>query len=236
VLSVPGAGFTHSAYARIEPGNDLLALFIEGDGRPWVDGGRSVASDPTPRAPIALQLALETPGSVLYLGRPCYFAARSDPACQMRWWTSGRYADVIVTSMAAAAKRFINEHSVQRVLLVGYSGGGTLAVLLAEQLPQVVGLVSIAGNLDPDAWTQQHHYLPLTTSINPALQAPLTPALPQWYLIGGRDVNVTDGMASRYLRRVPPASIWRFEDFDHACCWARAWPEVYAHIAGQLAR
>jgi hypothetical protein len=230
-MTLAGAGFQHSAYARVAPGNADLVLFIEGDGTPWVNAGRSVASDPTPRVPVALDLAIHTPASVLYLGRPCYFAARSDPACEPRWWTSDRYSAAVVKSMVGAANRFIVDHHTQHVLLVGYSGGGALAVLMAPSVLHVAGVVSIAGNLDTNAWTQQHHYLPLGGSLNPASQAPLPAALPQWYLLGDRDTNVTDAMVSRYLERVPAAHIWHFAGFDHACCWGHEWPQLYTRIA-----
>jgi pimeloyl-ACP methyl ester carboxylesterase len=229
-LTLPGAGFAHSAYAREAVGAANLVLFIDGDGSPWMSGGRIIAADPTPRNPVSLDLAARTAGSVLYLGRPCYFAARSDSACEPRWWTSDRYSETVVASMAAAADRFIDGHHIQRVLLVGYSGGGTLAVLMSGRVSHVVGVVSIAGNLDPDAWAQAHHYLPLAGSLSPAVQPPLPADMPQWYLVGDRDTNVSYGMASRYLDRIPGDRIWHFGAFDHACCWVRAWPEAYSRI------
>lgn len=234
-LMLPGVGFEHAAYARITEGDALLVLFIEGDGSPWVDAGRVIAADPTPRSPLALALAAETPGSVLYLGRPCYFTARSEAACGPRWWTSERYAPEVVASLEAAAARFMAAHHLKRALLVGYSGGGTLAVLLARRLPHVAGVISIAGNLDPDAWTHQHRYLPLAGA-NPALEPALPRDLPQWYLVGGRDTNVSPAMVARYLGRVPPDRIWWYPGFDHHCCWQRAWPEVYARVMRQLSK
>jgi len=233
-LMLPGSGFQHSAYARVTDGDSLLVLFIEGDGSPWVKRGLVVANDPTPHKPVMLQLAARTPGSVLYLGRPCYFAARSDPACEPRWWTSARYALPVVTSLASAAERFRNEHHLARVLLVGHSGGGTLAVLLARRLPGVVGVISIAGNLDPEEWTRQHGYLPLTESVDPVSDPPLDPKLPQWYLLGGQDTVVSEAMAQRYLARVPAPRILRYPDLDHSCCWQRVWPEVYARALAEV--
>jgi poly(3-hydroxybutyrate) depolymerase len=234
-LTLPGSRFQHTAFARVTDGDALLILFIEGDGTPWVQGGRVIAADPTSRRPLMLELAAGTRGSVLYLGRPCYFAAHSDPACDPRWWTSERYGQPVVASMAAAAERFRQEHHLGRILLVGHSGGGTLAVLLAHRLPQVAGVVSIAGNLDPAEWTRQNGYLPLTGSLDPALEPPLDPALPQWYLEGGRDRVVPEKMAARYLARVPAERIWRYPDFTHMCCWRRVWPQVHARVMGELA-
>lgn len=97
-----------------------------------------------------------------------------------------------------------------------------------HDVPHVVGVVTIAGNLDPDAWIRLHDYLPLTGSLNPAL-APLLPkSLREWHLIGERDTNVPYSAAQEYLHRVPPDRIWRYASFDHACCWVREWPAAFA--------
>ena len=230
---IPGAGFQHHAYAARRD-SDMLVVFIEGDGSPWIDGGRRIASDPTPRAPLALELATVTPLSVLYLGRPCYLDPVRPPECSERLWTSERYSAAVVDSMSAAAESYIRTQGFAHVLLVGYSGGATLATLMADKVPQTVGVVSIAGNLDPDAWTRLHGYLPLTGSENPALQPPLPASLRQWYLVGLRDTNVPAVATERYLRRVPGDRIWSYPDFDHVCCWKRAWPAILARILAEL--
>jgi pimeloyl-ACP methyl ester carboxylesterase len=246
LLVLPGEGFQHRGFAALR-GHDLLVLFIDGDGSPWVDHGRRVAADPTPRVPLGLELAVRTPESVLYLGRPCYFGLIRD-GCAEEVWTSERYSAAVVASMVAATKTYVAAHNFQRVLIVGYSGGGTLAVLMASQLsasapmkssarhdgPQVAGVVTIAGNLDPDAWTRAHDYLPLTGSLNPALAPPLPTSLREWHLIGERDTNVPYAAAQEYLQRVAPDRIWRYASFDHACCWVREWPAAYARIRAEL--
>jgi pimeloyl-ACP methyl ester carboxylesterase len=233
-LSLTGVGFSHTAYARLLPGDAELVVVVEGDGLPWVRGGRVIAADPTPHRPLALQLAVRTPGSVLYLGRPCYFAARSDPSCESRWWTSQRYAAAVVASMCAAAQRFADEHQVKSMLLIGYSGGGTMAVLMAARMSRVSGVVSIAGNLDTDAWTRHHQYLALDGSLNPAREPQLPESLPQLYLVGDHDANVPYETVSTYLQRVPPEDVWQFDAFNHSCCWAREWPSLFSRIRTAL--
>ena len=136
--------------------------------------------------------------------------------------------------MSAAARAFIANHQFQRVLLVGYSGGGTLAVMMAPRLPEVVGLVSIAGNLDPEAWTKLHGYLPLSGSLNPALEPPLPPTLRQWYLEGLGDANIPASVIDRYVRRVPHNRIRLYPKFDHVCCWRQEWPKIYREVVAEL--
>jgi pimeloyl-ACP methyl ester carboxylesterase len=229
-----GKRFQHHGFAALRADRDLLVLFIEGDGSPWVDGGRRIAADPTPRVPLALGLAAATQGSVLYLGRPCYLEPAMPPECTPEWWTTRRYSEEVVASMSAAATSFLTRHHFEHVLLVGYSGGGTLAALMARDLPGTVGLVSVAGNLDPDAWTRLHAYLPLEGSLNPALLPPLPASLKQWYLVGQRDTNVPAAATARYLERIAPERVWSYPRFDHACCWVGEWPVAFARVSAEL--
>lgn len=230
-----GKRFQHHGFAALRADRRLLVLFIEGDGSPWVAGGRLIATDPTPRVPLALELAAATKGSVLYLGRPCYLETAMPPECSAQWWTAQRYSQSIVASMIAAATSFVAEHHFEHVLLVGYSGGGTIAALMARDLPHVAGFVSVAGNLDPDAWAKLHGYLPLAGSLNPALQPPLPTSLPQWYLVGQRDTNLPAAATARYLERIAPERVWLYPRFDHACCWVGEWPAIFARVSAGLA-
>jgi pimeloyl-ACP methyl ester carboxylesterase len=240
-VTLQGTKFQHRAFARDARGaghTRLLVLFLEGDGSPWIDAGRRVAADPTPQRPLALELAIETPASaaVLYLARPCYEQAARPPECTERLWTSHRYSTEVVDSLSAAASRYITEHQFERVVLVGYSGGATLAALMAKSVPHVIGLVSVAGNLDPDEWANLHGYLPLTGSLNPSLQPPLPADLPQWYLVGERDTNVPAEATARYFERVPRNRVWSYPGFDHRCCWVGEWRSAFAKIAAEAER
>jgi pimeloyl-ACP methyl ester carboxylesterase len=170
---------------------------------------------------------------VLYLGRPCYFALQRQAVCSPALWTSRRYSSEVVAALVAAASRYAAAQRFRRVLLIGYSGGGTLAALMARTMPDVAGLVTIAGNLDPQAWARWHGYLPLTGSLDPAL-APPPPRLPQWHLVGGSDANVPRLVVGRYFARAPSARVWRYPGFGHVCCWVRVWPSAIESILAEL--
>jgi pimeloyl-ACP methyl ester carboxylesterase len=227
-LTLPGNGFEHRAYAALRGGEGTLVLLVDSDGTPWIESGTRAASDPTPRVPLALKLAAETPGPVLYLGRPCYYGAGPRSACTPRFWTSDRYSPEVVESMVAAADSFAAAHGLSRVLLVGYSGGGALAALMAPRLSRTVGVVTIAADLDTDAWAKWHRYAPLSGSLNPAAEPPLR--VPEWHLVGGRDVNVPVATARRYLERVPPEQVFLYPTYDHACCWEELWPSFLRRL------
>ena len=104
----------------------------------------------------------------ILIGRPCYYlSARQRPSvCSNALWTSDRYSEQVVQAMRTLIAQQINRYAPKRVTLIGYSGGGTLATLIANDLTAVDVLVTIAANLDVDAWIKQHGYSPLSRSIN----------------------------------------------------------------------
>lgn len=226
VTRLPGEGFSHRAYmADVQPGSTPLHVYIEHDGTPWVDFER-VSDDPTPRTPFALELMAKDSGPRLFLSRPCYFEPREDSLCNPLVWTHGRYSAAVVTSMVAALRSFLSLHPYRHVVLIGYSGGGTLAWLMAARIPETTGVVTIAANLDIDDWARIHGYSPLSGSLNPALAPALEPAIGQLHYAGGRDTNVTPSVVGSFARRHPEARVIEIAEFDHRCCWIERWPEL----------
>ena len=150
------------------------------------------------------------------------------PGCDPLVWTHRRYSPEVVASMVAALRDFLALHPHRRVVLVGYSGGGTLAWLMARHVPEATGVVTIAANLDIDRWTSIHDYSPLTGSLNPALLPALPPAISQTHYVGGRDRNVPAAVVESFRRRHPEARVVIVADFDHECCWVERWPELLA--------
>jgi pimeloyl-ACP methyl ester carboxylesterase len=232
---VQGARYQHQIFSTPSLKGTPLFVFIDGDGSPWRHGGSYVSSDPTPERPLALELAVETQRPVIYLGRPCYYLARRDTSCEPRVWTSDRYSGHVVESMAAVIDRYATENHSRCVVLVGYSGGGALSVLIAPLVPSTCAVVTIAADLDIDAWSRWHHYLPLKGSLNPATQPPLDPLIAQWHLVGDQDSNVPLQINRRYLDQVPDERVWHFSTFDHTCCWVGQWPDILARIEAELA-
>ncbi|MBK1718454.1 alpha/beta fold hydrolase [Thiocystis violacea] len=223
---VPGAGFRHRVLVqgRLESAA-RIHVYLEGDGLPWISRHR-IASDPTPRNPLALRLMAADPNPAIHVGRPCYHGLAGDAGCSPWLWTHGRYGDEVVESLARAIDGILPPGDDRRVTLIGYSGGGALAVLLAPRLRGVTEVVTIAANLDIDAWTDHQGYSRLSGSLNPADQAPLDPGIRQLHLVGARDGQVPPGSIARFLARNPHATVEVFQGFDHRCCWIERWPSL----------
>jgi hypothetical protein len=237
VVTVQGTQFAH---AVVVPGDQKSAptlwVFLEGDGQPWVDGGRRIARDPSPKIPMAFDLFTASSVPRVYLGRPCYFSHAKDVGCNPSLWTSARYGKAAVASIASALEKLLRENSTCSVILVGYSGGGTLAYLVAPRIPAVSAVVTISGNLDIDAWTREHHFVPLSESDNPATVSALDRRITQIAIVGGRDVNVPRSSLREFLDRQQPQEVWIYDDHDHACCWRRDWPSILNRIGDRLER
>jgi pimeloyl-ACP methyl ester carboxylesterase len=225
---VSGIGFTHTLFVKTAAAETSVptVVFVEGDGLPWRNRGWQPNPDPRPVHALAFNLFLKTPGPAWYITRPCYDDSLTTSACNSLVWTDARYSAANISSMAAALHRFAAEQQAQKLLLVGYSGGGALAVLIAAQLPEVAGVVTIAANLDQAAWAESHHYSPLIGSLNPATDTEnLT--MPHLALHGRRDDNVPISTLSGFIT-THPATRWQYiDDYDHVCCWERDWPMLW---------
>lgn len=229
----PGSGFQHLVLSAPRAATvKRLHVYIEGDGSPWV-GGRYPARDPTPETPLALQLMTRDAAASVYVGRPCYFGV-ADAACTTGDWTAGRYSQRVVSSMASAIARESGAAGNPELLLIGYSGGGAIARLVAPDLPNVVAVVTVAANLDTDAWTEYHEYLPLVDSINPATAPPLPERIVHIQLVGQRDDVVPPAVTESYQRSGQLVEAWAYPDFDHRCCWVEAWPDILLRVHSSL--
>lgn len=236
---IQGTNFKHTVYKNnVLTNKKVLHIYLGGDGTPWFKG-RYITRDPTPLNPVMLKLMKQDTTTAIYLGRPCYH--RQDHRQQMpnhcdpSLWTNKRYSPIVVDSMVEAVKQYIQQH--QNVVsdtnnnnnnakdtdikLFGFSGGGTLAMLIAPRLKGVSTVITLAGNLDTDVWTTYHGFLPLKGSLNPAKQPPLPAHIQQIHLAGGLDKTVPAFMIKAALKRQPNARYILLENADHHCCWLK---------------
>ena len=224
------AGAATTARAEAAP----LHLYIEGDALP-ARALRYRPADPTPEAPLALELMRLDPSPSLLLGRPCQHGLER---CDPRYWTVARYSDAVVESMATAARRITSEAGEEGtrrgLVLIGWSGGGTLAMLLAERLENVRAVVTIAGNLDVASWSRHHAIHPLEGSLDPALRPPLDPRIVQIHWLGARDDAVPAELVRDAIARQTAALTRLAEEATHREGWTAIWPDVLRDLEAML--
>ena len=116
----------------------------------------------------------------------------------------------------------------QQLVLIGHSGGGTLAMLMAESRDDVAAIVTLAGNLDVSAWSEHHQYSPLLGSLNPADSLPLAKHIKQSHYLGTEDKTITKAMIEPVIARQLHAQFIEVKGINHNCCWVNNWPEILA--------
>lgn len=202
---------------------DLLTVVIEGDGNAHDRRGRPTA-DPTPRDPVGFRIAQAWPqGPVAWLGRPCQYVKTY--ACVPGDWTTGRYSERAVAASSLALDELKRRSGATRLRLVGWSGGGTMAALVAARRSDVTVLVTLAAPLDLAAWTQWHGASPLSDSLDPAAIV-LSPEVLQLHILGRFDRVVPPALGEPAARHLGGAVlVWPEK---HACCWARRTVRILA--------
>lgn len=195
-----------------------VTVYIEGDGAPWLSPFQP-PPDPTPLRPLALGLAAQhNAGPVLYFARPCQYQHATD--CDVRWWTSDRFAPEVVQFYQQQLDWIKVKNQIRSWRIVGHSGGGVLAMVLASQRDDVRQVITIASPVDVQAWVDWHGLTPLPLP----LIAP-RPGTDVLYLGGGQDQIVPPEIVGAGQRRFHGRQ-QIFADFDHECCWLAVWPSV----------
>lgn len=201
---------------------DILTIFIEGDGFSWVN--RTTPSvNPTPKNPVALKIALDiNNSSSAYLSRPCQNTFDTDfQNCTQTYWTTERFNNDVINAMNSGVSEIKNMFNAKKIKLVGYSGGGVIALLLAKQRTDVIEVITVASNIDTDAWTKYHNIEPMNVQ-NPALFSDTLSNIRQIHYIGKKDDVVPSIIAESYVSYYPADNrpkIYIIDDFTHHCCW-----------------
>lgn len=194
--------------------SETLNIFIEGDGKPGV----------------ALELARSTGGNSVYLARPCqYLEGSRYNSCGKAVWTSHRYSQTVIDSMDRAITAMKLRFAAKSVRLIGFSGGGAVASIIASKRQDVALLVTVAGNLDHKRWTDYNAAQPLDGSLNPIDFSVALESVPQIHLIGERDDVVPGSVLTSYLSRLTKLDNVKSHIIvgaNHTCCWSLAVAEV----------
>ncbi len=192
--------FTLLSYQRLNKGSDSIRIYIEGDGKAW-ESRHELSGDPTPSNPLALRLAILDPAeNVAYIGRPGQYPIDDIEECDSKYWSKLRFAPEVIDAFNKAIDQLKEAAKASQVELVGYSGGGAIAVLVAARRNDVASIRTIGGNLDPKAFCQYHKVDPLEGSLDPMVIAQEISHIPQRHFIGSRDTVVPDAIAWSFVK------------------------------------
>jgi len=218
--------FDLRAYYRLAEAGKPLAIYIEGDGAAWLTKGR-LSADPTPRHPMVLRLAaLDPSANVVYLARPCQYNGAGDAVCDPEYWSDKRFSPEVIEAMDEAVSYFAKKAAANSLRLVGYSGGGAVAVILAARRNDVESLLTVAGNLDPEAVNRHHRVSALTGSLDPVNFGQRIAGLPQWHFVGTKDKVIPNYIAQGFVRKIGSprtARIVQVDGASHHDGWIERW-------------
>lgn len=232
-LDIKTHSFTLRAWQSQPKQSNQMHVYIEGDGFSWVTRTQP-SRNPTPIYSIVPELAVQdTEVNSVYLARPCQYVSLELRSCDKAYWTNSRFSKEVVDSMNDAISQLKIAAKVKDLVLIGYSGGGALAVLIAAQRNDVISIVTIAGNLDHKAWTKHHHLSTLDRSLNPPDYWQSVILVPQIHFVGGVDKIVPVDIYKSYREKFPENANIHMEilsGFDHKCCWVKNWNQLLGKV------
>ena len=215
--------FLLTTYQRFDStaDNKQMVVYIEGDGMAWISRDQ-LSSNPTPVQPVALKLAsIDTNANVLYIARPCqYLWPQKMNRCSSRYWSDKRGSEEVISSINQAISIVKQKQNISSIRLIGYSGGGGIAALIADRRADVSEFVSVSGNLNYKLFTQTHNLSPMNGSIDPITVANQIGSIPQIHYVGADDKIIPKQIALSFSDKVKVIS-----DVSHD-----NWPDKWAQI------
>jgi len=224
---IDGGDFIFTTYSKITNPLSDYVFYIEGDGNITKFGG-TPSKNPTPRNPMVLKLAIkDMRENVVYVARPCQYTPMSmNPKCTEEYWTNKRWSEDsvdninnVINSLASKAK---NIH------LVGFSGGGGIAVLVAVKNKKVKDIITVAGNLNVSEFIRYHKNIPCLGSMNPIDYAKKIKNIPQIHLSGSEDKRVPFFIADSFIKKSNSSCVKHriIDGNTHSKGWLENWENI----------
>lgn len=145
----------------------------------------------------------------------------------MAYWSGRRFSAEVIASFDQALTQLKANSGARKLQLVGYSGGGVIAVLLGMRRDDVQRVVTVASPLALNDWVAWHKLSPLADSLDPTRQTDTRPMLNGVHFVGTRDRIVPAAIVERFVR-TNGGRVETVAGFDHDCCWVRHWPRLLA--------
>lgn len=217
---VKGDKFLIYTYQKITDPAKPYQIYIEGDG--YIFYG-----DPTPMNPMLIRLAaLDNRPNIVYIARPCQYTIKNNQSvCDASYWTSKRMSEDSVQALNEVINKVSNGQIVD---LIGFSGGGGIATLIAARDPKIRSIITIAGNLDHKAFNDYHNSMHMTESLNPIDYATQISQIPQLHLSGSNDKSVPPFIAEEFVKKSNSRCVHNkiFKGFTHSKGWDLVWKNI----------
>jgi predicted esterase len=205
-------------------------VYIEGDGLAWASRFH-ISLDPTPVEPTGLTLAMadQTSAAKVYLGRPGHYI--EDNRLGLYSWTFARFSTETIETYDDIIDQLHQLYPKAQISLFGYSGGALVALLTAAKRSQegkhdIVRVVTFAGVLDHEAWSECHDSSPLTFSLNSLAYLEPLREIPQCHYSGLKDTIVPLKVSKSYMRYFqgnPNIQLVQVPNVDHWHGWEKFW-------------
>ncbi|MDH3394025.1 MAG: hypothetical protein OEL66_08455 [Desulfobulbaceae bacterium] len=169
--------------------------------------------------------------NVVYIARPCQYvlATGNGRNCGKSDWTSGRFSEQVVESINEVLSTVKKRSKSPGMNLIGYSGGGAVAVLVAARRNDIRSLRTLAGNLDHEQFCRFHNVSALHESLNAIDKAKTIAQIPQVHFVGAKDKIVPEEIAENFVKAQGPeacSEVVLVKDVSHGKGWEAAWPRL----------
>lgn len=220
-----------TGWTKLTSPQSPINVYIEGDGLAWLSKSEP-SGNPTPKKPVALTLAVQDSSpNVVYLARPCQYTPfdRVGNHCQTSDWTSHRFSSATIESYQQVLDQITEQTGASGLNLIGYSGGGNIAGLLASRRRDILSLRTVAGNVDNDAFTQFHGVSWMSDSLNMADTVEQIATIPQIHFVGDKDSLIPLSLAEGLKQKAPLENCIQIQVVKgntHVEGWEENWPRL----------
>jgi len=227
VQRVETKSYSFNTVHKVKKECSLINIYFEGDGLSWIT--RSIiSSDPTPLNPVGFKLMLEDDSFCsIYISRVCQYV--QDSRCSKRDWTSHRFSPKIINATSETMDQIKKQYNNKSFNLIGYSGGGAVAVLLTNKRKDIKSLVTVAGNLDTDLWTTYHNISALNGSLNPSHNIKNLQDIQQYHLVGTNDRIIPKDIIYSYISKFKDHSKIKYKlvEATHTKGWEQYYKDFF---------
>lgn len=199
---VEANGFEITLWERVHEKGGTAHVYIEGDGPEWLRSSQRVfepflSTNPTPEYPVGLHLATYDNGkNVIAMARPCQYAYDHTPPsddnenCQPNVWREDRYSPEVIDTMNKTLDDVKRRYALKSFDLIGFEGGGVIALALALNRDDITSVRTVATPLDHKIMTDKIGIPPFSGSVNAAEFASRIARIPQRHFVGNLEEEI----------------------------------------------